>query len=147
MRVILLLFAVLLLVPACDSASEEGTQPRPDVTTFGQGDFADIPLLATSEPLSPPNEEQQAVSRSYVVRNTAPEDVLKFYERQLAEFEVVEAPAAIGTDTFRGRWKLDQGRVLTVSATPGGALDNPANFGDAVDTLTQYSLSLAPAGS
>lgn len=132
------------LVAGCGTASDEGTQPSPDVSTFGQGDFDDIPLLATSEPLTPPNEEEGNVARSYVVRNTTPEGVLAFYEGELTEFTVVSAPTSIGADTFRGRWELDQGRVLTVSATPAGNLENVDEFGDAIDLLTQYSLSLAP---
>ena len=132
------LVVLALSAAGCGRASEEGTQPRPDVTTFEQGDFDDIPLLAGSDPLSPPTEEQGSVARSYQVRDTTPKGVLDFYVEQLADAEVLEEPGDIGANTFRGRWRLDQGRVLTVSATGAPTLD-----GDA-EVLTQYSLSLAP---
>jgi hypothetical protein len=79
-----------------------------------------------------------------VVRNTTPEEVLDFYEVELGEFDVVEEPGSIGTDTFRGRWQLDQERVLTVSATLSSNLDDLDETAD-TEALTQYSLSLSPA--
>ncbi len=138
------LVALALSAGGCGNPppSPEGTQPRPDATTFGQGDFDDIPLLAGSDPLSPPTEEEGNVARSYQVRDTTPKGVLDFYVEQLADAEVVEEPGDIGANTFRGRWRLDQGRVLTVSATGAPTLDG-ATDGDA-EVLTQYSLSLAP---
>lgn len=135
--------AVALVATGCDPASDEGTQPRPDVTTFEQGDFDDIPLVPASEPLSAPSEENGTVARSYVVRNTSPAEVLGFYERQLRERTVVSPPETIGENTFRGRWQLDQGRVLTVSANLERNLEGIEEF-ENVETLTQYSLSLAP---
>lgn len=135
--------AILMVVTAC-TPSDEGTQPRPDVTSFEQGDFDDIPLPPRSEALSPPNEEGGNVARSYAVRNATPEDVMAFYRDELAEFELVEEPASVGSNTFRGRWQLDQDRVLTVSATLATNLESPGGFEDA-EVLTQYSLSLALA--
>ena len=136
--------AVIALAGSACTPSDEGTQPRPDVTTFEQGDFDDIPLLPRSEALSPPNEEDGNVARSYVVRNTAPDDVLGFYEEQLVEFELVEEPASIGANTFRGRWRLDTERVLTVSATLTTNLGDVPDIADS-EQATQYSLSLSPA--
>jgi hypothetical protein len=141
------LFTAVVTVVALGACtpSDEGTQPSPDVTTFEQGDFSDIPLHPRSEALTPPNEEGGTVARSYAVRNTTPEAVLNFYEEQLAEFDIVEEPGSIGTNTFRGSWQLNQGRVLIVSATPVSS--NLDGSGELVDTeaLTQYSLSLSPA--
>lgn len=139
------LFAAVVTVFALSACapSDEGTQPSPDVTTFEQGDFGDIPLHPRSEALSPPNEEGDNVARSYVVRNTTPEEVLNFYEVQLAEFDIVEEPDSIGTNTFRGSWQLDQERVLIVSATLSSNLDGSGELVDS-EALTQYSLSLSP---
>ena len=144
MPVNLLAVAVIALAGSGCTPSDDGTQPRPDVTTFEEGRFDNIPLLPRSEELSPPNEEGGNVARSYVVRNTAPEDVLGFYETELAEFEVIEEPASIGADTFRGRWRLDGERVLTVSATLASSLGDVPDIPDSEQT-TQYSLSLSPA--
>ncbi|MBW3547301.1 MAG: hypothetical protein KY452_04070 [Actinobacteria bacterium] len=133
-----------LLFVGCDADSEKGTQPRPDVTTFEEGSFDDIPRLPASEPVSPPNEEEGVDTRSYVVRNQTPAEVLQFYELQLMDQTLVSAPEEIGDDTHRGRWHLDGGRMLTVSATPGETLE-PSDSPYAGELLTQYSLSLAPA--
>lgn len=141
----LVLLVTTGLLAACDTASEEGTQPRPDVTTFEQGDLDDIPLLPRSEPISSPSEEEGVVARSYLVRNTAPADVLRFYEEQLADATVVSEPEEIGANSFRGRWQLDQRRVLTVSATQEGGVEGTEDMSEATEVLTQYSLSLAPA--
>ena len=144
MPVNLVAVAAIALAGAGCTPSDEGTQPRPDVTTFAQGDFGDIPRLPRSEAWTPPNEEDGNVARSYVVRNTAPEDVLGFYEEQLADFELVEEPASIGANTFRGRWRLDTERVLTVSATLANNLGDVPDIPDS-EQATQYSLSLSPA--
>ena len=143
MPIKLIAVAAIVIAGSACSPSDEGTQPRPDATAFGQGDYGDIPLHPRSEALTPPNEEDGNVARSYSVRNTTPEDVLGFYEAQLAEFELVEEPASIGANTFRGRWQLDQDRVVTVSATLSSSLSGAADSAD-TDVVTQYSLSLAP---
>ncbi len=78
-----------------------------------------------------------------MVRNTTPSEVLDFYVEQLPATAIVSGPDDIGANTFRGRWRLDQGRVLTVSATQVSNLDSPADFEEA-EVVTQYSLSLAP---
>ena len=136
---------VSLLVTGCGADGDKGAQPRPDVTTFEAGSFDDIPLVAESDPVTPPNEKDGVDSRSYVVRNTTPAEVLEFYEQQLAESTLVSGPEEIGNDTYRGRWQLEGGRVLTVSATPGDTLQQSDDSAYAGELLTQYSLSLAPA--
>ncbi|HEV2070557.1 MAG TPA: hypothetical protein VGR26_12255 [Acidimicrobiales bacterium] len=139
----LLMAATSVIVAACGADSDEATQPRPDVTTFEEGAFDDLPLVPESDPVTAPNQEDGVDTRSYVARNTTPAEVLEFYEQQLAEFTVVSAPEQIGEGTYRGRWQLDGGRVLTVSATPGESLrsgDSPY----AGEFLAQYSLTLAP---
>ncbi|HEV2766420.1 MAG TPA: hypothetical protein VGV63_01780 [Acidimicrobiales bacterium] len=138
-----LVIGVSLLVAGCGTDSDKGAQPRPDVTTFEEGSFDNIPLVAESDPVTPPNEKSGVDSRSYVVRNTTPAEVLEFYEQQLAESTLVSGPEEVGNDTYRGRWELEGGRVLTVSATPGGTFEQ-GESAQAGELLTQYSLSLAP---
>lgn len=135
-----------LIATGCgaDGDSEKGAQPRPDVTTFEEGSFDDIPLVPESDPVTPAHQEDGVDARSYRVHNTTPAEVLQFYEQQLAESTVVSGPEEIGNDTYRGRWQLDGGRVLTVSATPGETLAS-GESADAGEFLTQYSLSLGPA--
>lgn len=140
----LLVLVLAGAVAGWGSASDEGTQPRTNVSTFEQGDFDDIPLLPTSEPLSPPNEEDGAVARSYVVRDTAPSEVIDFYVEQLAEDELVAEPVEIGGQHLPGSLAARPGRILTVSATAANNLDAPADFSEGIETFTQYSLSLSP---
>ncbi len=54
---------VSVVLGAC-SPSDEGSQPAPAVTTFGQGDFENLPLPPRSEPLGERSEEDGAVARS-----------------------------------------------------------------------------------
>lgn len=126
------------------SGSDEGTQPAPDVSTFEQGDFGDIPLHPTSSPLGSRSEKNGTVARSYTVRNTTARQVLEFYESALDEHEVIEAPQDIGRRSWRGLWRVD-GRELTVSATaisqPGDVEERPARPSE---YNVQYSLSLGP---
>ena len=133
---------VSLAVAGC-APSDEGTQPAPAVTTFEQGDFANVPLPPRAEPVSNRSEEAGVVARSFAVRDTSPEAVLEFYREQLPATNVVEAPHEIGVNSFRGRWLVD-GRELTVSATVADTLDAIETFGDDVGVITQLSLSLAP---
>jgi hypothetical protein len=136
--------APLAVAVGCGGGSDDA-QPRPDVTTFEDGEFDDVPLVPESDPVTPANQEAEVDARSYVVRNRTPAEVLQFYEQQLVDFPMVGEIEDIGNGTFRGRWQFRGGRILTVSATPGETLkggDNPA----AGQFLTQYSLVLAPAG-
>lgn len=140
----LAIIATFVVVAGCGTDSDEGTQPRPDVTTFEQGSFDDIPLVPESDPVSPPTEKNGVDARSFVVRNQTPAEVLRFYEQQLVEFTLVTAPEDIGNSTYRGRWQLDGGRMLTVSATPGETLQQSGESAQAGEFSTQYSLSLSP---
>jgi hypothetical protein len=115
-------------------------QPAPDVTTFEDGDFADLPLPPRNAPVSERTEEDGFVSQSFEVESMPPEEVLEWYTTALAEHDVLETPEMIGTESWRGQWDLD-GRELTVAAQLAETLDdNPA----APEVLTQLSLSLAP---
>ena len=139
------LTAVLVLVAGCGDGSADGgpaAQPAPEVSTFEQGDFDDLPLPPRHTPVGERVEEDGVVSRSFEVRNMAPEAVLDWYAEALAAFEVLEAPERIGVGSYRGQWDL-AGRELTVAAQSAETLaDNPG----APEVLSQLSLSLAPPG-
>lgn len=117
-------------------------QPAPDVTTFEEGDFDDLPLPPRYTEISERVEEDGVVSQSFEVRNMTPQELIDWYAEALDEFEVLEAPEEIGVETYRGQWDLD-GRELTVAAQGAETLeDNPS----APEVVTQLSLSLAPPG-
>ena len=145
-RLLMAAVVPVALVAGCgddgDAADGPAAQPAPAVTTFGEGDFDDLPLPPRSTPVGERAEEDGVVSRSYEVRNTQPEALLSFYRDALAEHPVVEEPEEIGVGTHRGRWDLD-GRQLTVVAQSAETLDdNPG----APEALTQLSLSLGADG-
>jgi hypothetical protein len=134
--------APLAVAVGCGGGSDDA-QPRPDVTTFEDGQFDDVPLVPESDPVTPANQEAEVDARSYEVRNRTPAEVLQFYEQQLG-LPMVGEIENIGNDTFRGRWEFPDGRTLTVSATPGETLEGGDNSA-ASQFFTQYSLVLAPA--
>ena len=137
-------------IVGCGSDTDDGggddvaAQPAPDVSTFTEGGFDEIPRHPTSDELSPRNEARGVVSQSYVVRNTTAEGVLGFYSDVLADLTVVSDPESIGANTWRGIWRTAEGDVLIVSATaePGADDEQP---GAPSDHDVQYSLSLGPA--
>ena len=144
-RLLLLCAPVLLL--ACGSDADDGdveAQPAPDVSTFAEGGFDEIPRHPTSEELSPRNEARGVVTQSYVVRNTTAERVLGFYSDVLDDLTALSEPQSIGSNTWRGVWRTADDDVLIVSATaePGADAEQP---GAPSDNDVQYSLSLGPA--
>jgi hypothetical protein len=138
--------ACLLAVAGCgdDDGTTPEAQPAPDATTFEEGDFEDLPLPPLAEPFGERSEEDGIVTRSFVIRNRTPEDVMTFYETELSEAQVVTAPEQSGADTLRAEWLLDDGRTLLVTSLPA-----PTAEGDEVedaDVVTQFSLTLRPEG-
>lgn len=140
------LFAAALVVAGCgdDGGDEPEAQPSPDVTTFQDGDFADIPLPPLAEPASERTEEDGIVVRSYVVRNRTPEDVLQHFEVQLDDAQVITPTERSGSETLLAEWLLDDGRTLRVTALPAPTADPELAAG--ADVVTQFSLTLRPAG-
>lgn len=135
-----------VLLTACGGDDGNGSnpeaQPAPDVSTFTEGGFDDIPRHPRSEELSPRNEQRGVVSQSFVVDNTTSEGVLDFYVDVL-DLDVVRDVELIGNDTYRGIWAMDDGQLLVVSATPEqGAETEPP--GAVTDYAVQYSLSVGP---
>lgn len=122
-------------------------QPVPDVTTFEQGRFDNLPLYPRSEPLSPKTEEDGVVARSFKVRGASPDQIMTFYRDALKErWRMVTDIEKLGVGTLRADWTDDEFR-LRVSATREGEIDDPDDA--ARSAVAQYSLSLnpLPAGS
>lgn len=142
-RVLMGASAACLVLGGCGADNDEGTQPAPDVSTFEQGEFSDLPLPPRSEPVSERAEEAGVVSRSYAARDTSPEAVMEFYAQELDGAVVLAPPEDIGAGTQRGRWLVGD-RELTVSATMEDPLEAAERFGDDVGVVTQFSLSLSP---
>lgn len=143
----LLALLILVLAAACggdgDGVGEPEAQPAPDDATFGEGDFADVPLPPLAEPAGERSERDGVVAQSFFVRNRTPEEVLSFYADyfEAEDVEEIDAPEA-DRDAWRGTWLLDD-RELLVSAIPA-----PTAEGDEVeqsDVVSQMSLELAPA--
>lgn len=132
-------------VVACGDGDPGGpdAQPLPDATTFDEGDFDQIPRYPGSQAVSGVATQGDTVVQSYSVTNVPPDEVLAFFQAQLAEWQVVDQVDAIGPDAYRGRWQR-QDALLEVSAALAPGLEQ----NDAADQqrrITQYSLTLRPA--
>lgn len=142
-HVVAALVAVVLAVLAgCGEKREErqGTQPVPDVTTFEQGRFDDLPLLPDSRPFGPRSEKDGVVSRTYRTNGVTPEGVVDYYERELPTAGWEKAEPVHRSDTeWRGDWVIDDWR-LEVSAAPVPDRRDPSS----PEVAVQYSLVLRP---
>ncbi len=132
-----------LTAPGCGAAdTPPAAQPAPEVTTFEQGRFDDLPVYFRSDPLGPRSEKQGVVTRSYEASGASPEQVLEFYRNALDyRWRMVTPIERIGVGTVRADWEDGQYR-LRVSATEAPALDTSDGGVHAV--VTQYSLTLHP---
>ncbi len=138
-RRLLFLAVALAAFAACGGDRRPETQPAPPGTTFQRGNFDDLPLHPRSEPVGEKTEKDGVVARSFMVTGATPQGVLEWYRDNLPGWEPIEAPAAIGQGTYRGRWARD-GYFLVVSATAAPTLPSDA----ANSVSSQYSLSLEP---
>lgn len=144
--VLLLAGAVLGACGSDDGSRDRGdAQPAPGVTTFADGDFADIPLPPRAEPAGERSEQQGVVVQSFFVRDRTAEEVLQLYGTYFEGEGVATLlpPEPFGNDAWRGRWLLD-GRELLVSAAPAPSVDDGEV--EHADVVTQMSLELSPAG-
>ena len=135
--------SLALVVAACASrGTEPATQPAPDVTTFEQGLFDDLPQFPRSDPVGPRTDKDGVVTRSYRARGTSPDQVLEFYREALDEgWNMVTPIERVGVGTFRAEWVREDHRLL-VSATREETLDPPDDAANPV--VSQYSLALHP---
>ncbi len=130
---------VALMLTGCGrERAREGAQPAPDVTTFEQGSFDDLPLFPRSEPLGARSEKDGVVSRSFVAKGATPARVMQFYEASLKAWRQVEPTHVVGTSTHRAKWAQDNW-LLEVSASGyASSIDEP------LEARVQYSLVLSP---
>lgn len=135
--------ALALSAPGCGSANTHpAAQPVPEVTTFEQGRFDDLPVFFRSDPLGPRSEKEGVVTRSYHASGASPGQVLEFYRDALDyRWRMVTPIERLGAGTFRADWEDGHYR-LRVSATQAPALDT--SDGGVHPVLTQYSLTLRP---
>ena len=141
-RRIAALSVVLLVGCANDGpATDPNALPRPSETTFGQGDFDDIPIFRGATPIQGPSTQNGAVAASYETQAGSPETALRFYEDNLPElgWQVVDPVRETSEGVWRADWVRD-GRRLQISALPLTVDDDPGIH-------TQFSLVLlADAG-
>jgi hypothetical protein len=140
------LSALLLAVAACggdDAGSDEGdaAQPAPDVSTFEQGGFDDLPRHPRSEELGERTEAEGTVSQSFKVTGATPEQVLQFYNDALGPLgwlPLSDGDIDVSEQVARDQW-VREGTLLVVSASEAPTLEDEGN-----EAVTQYSLSLGP---
>lgn len=138
----LVVATAMLAGAACggDGEEREGTQPAPDVTTFEQGRFDDLPVFPRSDPFGPRSEKDGVVARTYRATGADPGQIIDFYARELAGQGWRMAEPVFRSDAeTRGDWVVDDYR-LEVSATRVDDDRDPAP----ANAVAQYSLVLRP---
>ena len=132
----------LFSVVSCgrDGEEREGTQPAPDVTSFEQGRFDNLPVFPRSDPFGPRSEKEGIVSRSYRATGVTADEIIDFYAEELAAdgWEMTEPVFRSDTET-RGDWVVDDYR-LEVSAARIDDDRNPTSE----NVVIQYGLVLRP---
>lgn len=123
---------------AC-SDNESGTQPAPDVSTFQQGDFGDIPLPGSTEQIGERTETDGVVTASYSVDMRTGGQLAEWFDRELAErgWQTAVVPQETAEALWRADWVKD-GRRLELSTASYGTADLEAG------ELLQFSLTLSP---
>lgn len=132
-----------VILAGCGAGTDDPVaQPAPEVTTFEEGRFDDLPQFPRSEPLGPRHEKDGVVARSYKAPGASPDQVLDFYRDALQErWNMVAAVEKLGAGTLRADWTDDE-YLLRVSATREGELDSADDGSETA--VAQYSLTLHP---
>lgn len=114
-----------LAVGACGDDDGNGAVPAPNGTSFGQGDFDDVPVFRGATPLQDPTRQDGTVTGSYQLTTGTPEEALEFYADQLPGlgWRMVEEPTETSPGVWRGDW-VREGRRLQVVASPGTGIPN-----------------------
>ncbi|MBW3536824.1 MAG: hypothetical protein KY395_03520 [Actinobacteria bacterium] len=137
----LVMLAVLgTAVAACGSDTGSETQPAPDVTTFTEGDFEELPLYPDSEPIGSRTETDGVVARSYKVRDVTVDMVIAFYDERLQAAGWQRAEPALRENTEHRADFVNDSYRLELSAQPIRAPEDPPTQLQVV----QYSLVLHP---
>lgn len=116
--------------------SPGGEVPSPEVTAFTGGEFDAIELPRGAEEAGEKTERDGAISQSFFVTATSPEQIMDFFAASLAEdgWAPAEPVSARGTDSLAGAWTKD-GRRLEISALLAQGVENER---------TQFSVVLLP---
>lgn len=125
------------------TSGDPGALPAPNVTAFTGGTFDDIPRHPLGDPINERDNQDGVTVQSFLVRDTAPRDVIDYYQDVLAEQEMVGSIEETGENAYRGEWMLD-GRILQVSTRLAPTGDQAQDRSS--DAQTQYSLILFEEG-
>lgn len=105
-----------------DDSPSAGVDPAPVAGSFAPSDFVGLPKPAGAQPFADPVIDRSGVTQSFEVSGSTPEQILEFYDTQLAAagWEPSVASAELGEGEWQGEW-LHQDQTLQVSATPEDA--------------------------
>lgn len=138
----MMLAALAMTGVGCGSGTESTeTQPAPDVTTFQEGDFEELPLYPDSEPIGSRTETDGVVARSYEVRDVTVEMVIEFYDTRLQAEGWQRAEPVLRENTEHRADFVNDTYRLELSAQPIRAPEDPPPTDLYV---VQYSLVLHP---
>lgn len=124
-----------------DDQTRPEAQPVPGASTFGEGNFDELPRFPGAQAAAEPAVEQDVTTQSFTVATATPARVMEFYERELPEsgWQVLEEPRRLGAErTHRGVWRSGN-QQLVVSSTEFSHYDDPS-----APRITQFSMSLGP---
>ena len=134
------LLAAVSVACGSDPTDTNETQPAPDVTTFEEGAFEQLPLYPDSEPIGARSEKDGVVTRSYKVQNVTVDMILAFYAERLEAAGWERAEPALRENTeSRADWVNDQHRLEISAQDIRGPEDPPSD-----QHVVQYSLVLHP---
>lgn len=120
-----------------DDQEQQDAQPTPGSgTLFTAGDFDAIPVPRGATEQTDKTERDGAVSQSFTVSATSPQQIMEFFVVQLAErgWDNVEEVRSTGTDSYAAAWVQGQNR-LEISALLAQGFE---------DERTQFSIVLLP---
>ena len=119
---------------------DRSAQPAPDVTTFEDGAFEQLPLYPDSEPIGAQSEKDGVVTRSYKVKDVTVDMIIAFYEERLqaAGWERAEPVLRENTQS-RADFVNDDHRLELSAQDIRGPEDPPSD-----QHVVQYSLVLHP---
>lgn len=139
---VIAVLAMAAALGACGSDDDQAdpTQPAPDVTTFQQGVFGDLPQVPGSEPFGERSEKDGVVTQTFKTKGITEQGVIDYYAQALPERGWVASEPVFREDTpFRADWVKGDLR-LEISAAKVEDRDTPS----AEQTEVQYSLVLRP---
>jgi hypothetical protein len=115
-------------VPTPNGATGDA-QPPPGATFHTAGTFDDVPLPRGATEIGTKSETDGAITQSFSVTATSPDQVMDYFVGALADrgWVPVDPVESRGVDSLFGAWARD-GRRLEISAGPAPGIADDTQF-------------------